>query len=105
MFCSRVAGAMPLNFQWQFNGANLDGATNALLVLTNVPLCAAGSYGCIVTNAFGAATNLNATLTVLRSTPQFNCSPAFSNNGFGLQLDQLSGHGTIVLLASTNLVD
>jgi len=88
--------------------STLDGvirATNVLLVLTNVPLSVAGNYGCIATNIFGAATNLSATLTVLRSTHRFNSAPSFSNNGFGWQLDQLSGHGTIIILASTNLVD
>jgi len=105
IFGSGVVGGMPLNYQWQFNGTNLAGATNVLLVLTNVPLSVAGNYGCIATNIFGAATNLSATLTVLRSTPRFNSAPSFSNNGFGWQLDQLSGHGTIIILASTNLVD
>jgi hypothetical protein len=105
IFSSGIVGGMPLNYQWRFNGTNLAGATNALLVLTNVPLSAAGNYDSIVTNTFGAATNLNATLTVLRSTLRFNSVAAFSNNGFGWQLDQLSGHGTIIILASTNLVD
>jgi alpha-tubulin suppressor-like RCC1 family protein len=104
-FCSGVVGAGPLNYQWQFNGANLDGATNASLVLTNVPLCACGNYGCIVTNSFGAATNLQATLTVLRSTPQFSGSASFSNEGFAWQLNQLSGHGPVIILVSTDLVD
>ena len=104
-FSVGAVGGMPLNYQWQFNGTNLDSATNALLVLTNVPLSAAGTYGCIVTNAVGAATTLNATLVVLRSTLRFNSAATLSNNGFGWELDQLSGHGNIVILASTNLVD
>jgi len=105
MFSAGVVGGSPLNYAWQFNGTNIVGATNALLVLTNVPVTAAGNYGCMVTNTLGAATNLNATLTVLRSAPRFNGLTFYSNGGFGSRLDQLSGHGSIIILASTNLVD
>src|ERR1039457_1438946 len=99
-FSVGAMGRMPLNYQWKFNGTNLDCATNALLVLTNVPLCAAGNSNCIVTNAFGTTTSSNATLTVLRSTPRFNNVACFPINGFCWQLDQLSGHGAIIILVS-----
>lgn len=93
-------------YQWQFNGTNLDGATNALLVLTNVPLTATGAYRCLVTNTLGAVTNLDATLTVLRSLPRFNSAGLTLTNGsFAWQLDRLSGHGNIVIYASTNLMN
>lgn len=93
-------------YQWQFNGTNLDGATNALLVLTNVPLTAAGAYRCLATNTCGAVTNLYTTLTVLRSQPRFNSvGLTLTNGSFAWQLDRLSGHGNIVIYASTNLVD
>jgi hypothetical protein len=105
VFSAGALGQMPLSYQWQFNGTKLESASNSILVLTNVPLSAAGTYACSVTNAFGAASSLNATLTVLRSTLRFDTTLALSNNGFGWQLDQLSGHGSIVILVSTNLVD
>jgi hypothetical protein len=94
-----------LGYQWQFNGVNLDGATNAVLVLTNVPLSASGLYGCVASNALGTITNLSATLTVLRSTPQFDCALSLTTNGFAWQLDQLSGHGPITVMVSTDLVN
>ena len=96
---------MPLTYQWQCNGTNLVAATNALLVLTNVPFSAAGTYACTITNAAGTATSANATLTVLRSTPSFNSSLTWSPGGISLKLDQLSGHGNIIILVSTNLTD
>jgi hypothetical protein len=105
VFSVGAVGQMPFSYQWQCNCINLDAATNSLLVLTNVPLSAAGTYACLVTNAIGVASSLNATLTVLRSTLRFDDAPVFSNNGFGWQLDQLSGHGNIVILVSTNLAD
>jgi hypothetical protein len=104
-FNSGMGGGAALNYQWLCNGTNLDGATNALLVLTNVPLSAAGNYTCMATNLYGAATNLNATLTVLRSTPWISCPGTFSSRGLTLQLDQLSGHGATIIMASTNLVN
>jgi alpha-tubulin suppressor-like RCC1 family protein len=103
---SRAFGALPLSYQWQFNGTNIDGATNAWLILTNLPFSAAGSYSCIASNSYGAATNLITTLTVLRSTPWFNpVGGKLTGDGFGLEVDRLSGHGIIVIYASSNLVD
>jgi hypothetical protein len=103
---SKAFGAVPLSYQWQFNGTNINGATNAWLILTNLPFSAAGCYSCIASNSFGAATNLITTLTVLRSTPWFNpVGGKLTSNGFGLEVDRLSGHGIIVIYASSNLVD
>jgi len=100
-----ASGASPLNYQWLFNGTNISNATNSMLVLTNVPLTAAGNYSCVVTNNAGSAASPSARLIVLRSTLRFGGTPAFADGGFGWQLDQLSGHGNIIILASTNLLD
>ena len=102
---SGVAGAYPMRYQWQFNGTNLDGATNVTLVLDSVTLDSAGNYSCIAGNAFGSATNTAATLAVLRSAAVFNGLSHFTEIGFAMQLGQLSGHGNIVIMASTNLID
>jgi len=59
------------SYQWQVNGANISGATNASLILTNVQTTDAGSYAVIVTNLAGTATSSNAILGVRPSpTPQ-----------------------------------
>ena len=103
---SSVIGAVPLSYQWQVNGTNIDGATNAWLALTNLPFSAAGRYWCIASNSYGAATNLIATLSVLRSTPWFNSSAmTFTSGGCGLELDCLSGHGPVIIYTSTNLMN
>jgi len=59
-----AVGTPEFNYQWTFNGNNLPGATNDLLVLTNVQTAAAGLYAVTVANAFGSDTSSNAVLTV-----------------------------------------
>ncbi len=54
----------PVWFQWYFNGTMLGGATNAMLVLSNVTLADAGEYHVMVWNAGGSATSPRAVLTV-----------------------------------------
>src|SRR5207249_3360404 len=57
-------GTIPLSYQWQFNGADLAGATDASLVLTNVQLSQAGHYSVLIRNSVGVALSSNATLTM-----------------------------------------
>ncbi len=60
-----ASGDVPLNYQWTFNGANISGATNSTLTLTNTLLSQAGNYAVLVTNTFGSVTSTNAALTIL----------------------------------------
>ena len=64
-FQATVSGPKPLHYQWQFNGANLSGATNETLKLSKLKLPHDGEYSFIVSNLFGAATSAVAKLTVL----------------------------------------
>lgn len=61
---SVTAYGAALTYQWQFNGANLPGATNATLVLPSVQPAQAGAYAAVVANAAGAVTSAVAVLTV-----------------------------------------
>lgn len=99
-----VVGGWPLSYQWQFNGTNIDGATNAQLVLTNIPLANGGNYQCIVTNSFGAITN-SASLSVSRSTPELALGSFAPGIGAHIMVNQLSGHGMTVIYSSTNMSD
>jgi hypothetical protein len=56
-----------LNYQWNFNGQPILGATNNTLILTNVALTNAGNYSIVVTNTAGSASNA-VTLTLLTPT-------------------------------------
>ena len=64
-FTATVTGTEPLSYQWQFNGTNLLGATNASLLLTNLHYDQRGNYSLFVTNLYGSATSAVAVLTVL----------------------------------------
>ncbi|MDB6122497.1 MAG: hypothetical protein JWQ71_1490 [Pedosphaera sp.] len=54
-----------LNYQWQFNGADIAGATQTNLVLTHVPASQAGNYSVIVSNSIGSLSSSNASLSVI----------------------------------------
>jgi len=60
-------GSPPLQYQWQFQGADIAGATTRVLLLPRVITSQAGLYTVVVSNAFGATTSAPALLSV---TPQ-----------------------------------
>ncbi|HYG24616.1 MAG TPA: immunoglobulin domain-containing protein [Verrucomicrobiae bacterium] len=95
-----------LSYQWKHNGTNVPGATGATLLLTNAPLMAAGIYHCVVTNPAGVAASHPASLAVLRSTPQVTAAGSgFEAPGtFRMRILGLSGHGEVLVYASTNLL-
>jgi uncharacterized repeat protein (TIGR03803 family) len=81
---SVVASGWPSpNYQWQFNGQNLAGRTEASLSLTNVQFANAGGYSVIVTNAYGSVTSAIAQLTVFTNlvVAQTNRTPTTNEIG------------------------
>ena len=72
-FSVTATGSAPLNYQWRKGGANLIGATNAALTLSNVQTNQAGNYAVVITNAYGSITSSNASLTVV---PQLTLAEA-----------------------------
>jgi Regulator of chromosome condensation (RCC1) repeat/Immunoglobulin I-set domain len=73
-FTAGVTGTA-LDYQWQFNGTDLPGATNNPLSLTNVQVSQAGNYALVVSNAAGSAVSSNAVLAVSNSKPIFALQP------------------------------
>ena len=69
-FSAAVTGTAPLTYQWQFDGANIPGATNTSLTLTNVLAANAGIYWMAATNPYGSAISPGAILSVDETTIQ-----------------------------------
>ncbi|MGZ4963234.1 MAG: immunoglobulin domain-containing protein, partial [Limisphaerales bacterium] len=84
-----------LSYQWQFNGADLPGATNGTFVITNVQFANAGTYDMVVSNAAGTATSSNAMLVV-------GVSPTISGQP---QSQSLPMNSTLVLSATASGTD
>jgi len=64
-----ATGASQFKYQWQRGLADVPGATNALLVFTNLQPANAGDYRAIVSDSVGSATSMVATVTVLVPAP------------------------------------
>jgi alpha-tubulin suppressor-like RCC1 family protein len=65
VFTVAANGTAPLNYQWNYYGTNIVGATNATLMLNNVQLTQTGNYSVTVSNIVGLAASSNAVLTVV----------------------------------------
>src|ERR1019366_7311250 len=66
-FTVNAIGAVPLNYYWNENGTNIPGAVATNYTLSNLQLANAGSYACVVSNAYGIVTSTVAPLTVIAS--------------------------------------
>jgi alpha-tubulin suppressor-like RCC1 family protein len=64
-FSAAGEGVAGIQYQWQFNGVNLTGATNATLTLTNTQATNQGSYQVIISTDFGSITSSMATFTLV----------------------------------------
>jgi len=64
-FTVSAVGDMPLTYQWQFDNANIPGATGQTILIPSVNYTNAGLYQVIVSNSVSGATSLPAQLTVL----------------------------------------
>lgn len=69
-FDVEVGGTEPFTFQWRRYGSNIVGATNPVLVLTNIGQRKAGPYNVRVTNPDGRIVSSTANLTVLTTAPR-----------------------------------
>ena len=69
-FTLGVLGTRPMAYQWYFNQTNpVAGGDNTTLTLSNVNATLGGPYFAVVSNAYGVATSIVATLTI----PDTNC--------------------------------
>jgi hypothetical protein len=100
-----AGGSIPLSYQWLLNSVDLPNATNAALALTNLQAPNAGFYAAVVSNLYGITNSSPASVSVLGVPVSFAADPAAIVNGqIDIVLDNLTGQGTVVIQASTNLV-
>ncbi|MBI1839549.1 MAG: lamin tail domain-containing protein [Verrucomicrobia bacterium] len=64
-FLVMANGNGPLNYQWRYNGADVPGATDSALALTNAQEEQSGEYTVLVTDAVGAVVSDTASLRVV----------------------------------------
>jgi len=64
-FSASAASTLPVNYQWRFNGNDLEGATDSTLILSSVSQAEEGDYSVVASNAHGAVTSQVARLAVL----------------------------------------
>jgi hypothetical protein len=105
-FSVSATGGAPLVYQWQCDRTNLVGATNSNLYLNAVVSTNAGNYEVVITNLFGSVTSASVTLSVLGVPVSFVTSSGgiqFSNGQLQLSLSGLTGQGSVLIEASSNL--
>jgi hypothetical protein len=73
-----VGGQTPLSYQWQKDGADIPGATNLVLTLSNVDGSHTGEYRLIVSNPLGVATSAVAVVEVGLTL----ANPSFETDNF-----------------------
>jgi hypothetical protein len=61
---ARGVGVQPMSYQWQLNGANIPGATNAELTITNAQEMNAGQYSALASNVMGTAASRFASVAI-----------------------------------------
>jgi endonuclease/exonuclease/phosphatase family metal-dependent hydrolase len=64
IFSADATGSPAPDFQWQFNGTNLPGATSAALSLNDLTADRTGTYSVVVTNSAGVTNSRSVTLIV-----------------------------------------
>ena len=76
MFSAQGEALAGVQYQWQFDGTNIMGATNSTLTLTNVQATNEGSYQAIVSTDAGSTKSTVATFTLVVAPEIVSTSPA-----------------------------
>jgi uncharacterized delta-60 repeat protein len=86
-FSVTATNLLPLSFQWQLEGTNVVGATNATLTLSGVGPEQAGRYTAVVSDSVRSVTSAPASLTVLPpTTPDILLQPRSQTVEVGMEV-------------------
>ena len=94
-----VSDSDPVNYQWQFQGTNIVGATNSTLVLSNVNRRQAGVYRVLVSKSEGCSVLSNE--AILRVRPRLRAQ-VVEEPEFGVLFSFESEEGDIVFVDSSD---
>lgn len=88
-----ASGQGPLHYQWQKDGTNIPGATNATYIISSAQSADAGDYNAWVSNSVESVSSNVATLSVGddQATPSLS-PPLLSGNDFTLRWNTLPDH-------------
>ena len=101
-FTAAATGLPAPNFQWQFNGTNISGATNSSYALTFVAATNTGNYSVIASNLIASLSSTNAALTL--AAPAAAQFTAINASGGGVQINFTGdAYWTYTIEVSTNL--
>ena len=75
-FSVQASGVPTPGYQWQFNGSNIAGATNATLTIANVQATNLGTYSVVVSNSAGSIASSPCTLSSPGVSPVPLVTPA-----------------------------
>ncbi len=78
-----ASGSTTPNYQWQFNGVSIFGATSSTLSLNSVTAANSGSYTCIVSNIAGSVSTIPSVLSVLANAPAILSNPTSQSATLG----------------------
>jgi len=102
-FKTMATGKPMPSYQWQLNGRDIPGATNALLTLTNVTVTQAGSYRAVASNFIDRVVGPTAILSVGQQSFELKPGGAGISNGEFRLVIEGSGTQSVLIEANTNL--
>jgi len=103
-FVVQAIGTEPLVYQWRFNGANLDGATNTYYAIASVQTNHSGQYSVAVGNLYGSLISSNAILVAMPFVP-FHFEPVVKVDGVYQARVRAAEEQIVVVDISTNLIN
>lgn len=104
-FSVSASGVPAINYQWTFDGANISGATNDVLLLADIGLTNGGHYAVEASNVLGSVISSNALLSVYASAASVLNGFSLSQTGsVEFSVSGVPGFNYTVE-ASTNLID